>query len=150
MELSRKNSYLRDHEIQSIRQVIVFEYLEMQENIRKRNKSFIYGESGYSETVWTSGTSERNSCPGQCPKLPAGWLVTEAERSKKPENHSLCTFGPEKQYNCDLSASYNIGARYFIREFLNLAGTERSSPRQKYLQWSVEPCVYADLRKLYA
>lgn len=31
-------------------------------------------------------------------------------------NHSLCTFTTGKRYNCDLSASYNIGARYFIRE----------------------------------
>jgi len=31
-------------------------------------------------------------------------------------NYSLCTFTTGKQYNCDLSASYNIGARYFIRK----------------------------------
>ena len=31
-------------------------------------------------------------------------------------NYSLCTFTNKKQYNCDLNASYNIGARYFIRE----------------------------------
>lgn len=31
-------------------------------------------------------------------------------------NYSLCTFVTGKQYNCDLNASYNIGARYFIRE----------------------------------
>lgn len=40
----------------------------------------------------------------------------EVVRDKK--NHSLCTFSTGKQYNCDLSASYNIGARYFIRELL--------------------------------
>lgn len=34
------------------------------------------------------------------------------------ENFSLCKFSTGKQYNCDLNASYNIGARYFIREFL--------------------------------
>jgi len=33
-------------------------------------------------------------------------------------NYSLCTFASGKRYNCDLSASYNIGARYFIREIL--------------------------------
>lgn len=32
------------------------------------------------------------------------------------ENYSLCTFTTGKRYNCDLNASYNIGARYFIRE----------------------------------
>ena len=32
--------------------------------------------------------------------------------------HELCKFRNGKTYNCDLSASYNIGARYFIREIL--------------------------------
>lgn len=31
-------------------------------------------------------------------------------------NNKLCKFQTGKIYNCDLSASYNIGARYFIRE----------------------------------
>ena len=33
-------------------------------------------------------------------------------------NRALATFASGKQYNCDLSASYNIGARYFVRELL--------------------------------
>lgn len=32
--------------------------------------------------------------------------------------YELCKFQSGKIYNCDLSASYNIGARYFIREIL--------------------------------
>ena len=32
--------------------------------------------------------------------------------------YSLCRFTNGKVYNCDLSASYNIDARYFIRELL--------------------------------
>ena len=32
--------------------------------------------------------------------------------------YSLCKFRNGKEYNCDLSASYNIGARYFVREVL--------------------------------
>jgi hypothetical protein len=32
--------------------------------------------------------------------------------------YGLCEFSNGKIYNCDLSASYNIGARYFIREIL--------------------------------
>ena len=38
------------------------------------------------------------------------------KRSK--DNYSVCTFQTGKEYNCDLSASYNIGARYFVREIL--------------------------------
>ncbi len=33
-------------------------------------------------------------------------------------NYSVCKFQNGKIYNCDLSASYNIGARYYIRELL--------------------------------
>lgn len=33
-------------------------------------------------------------------------------------NYSICRFPNGKTYHCDLSASYNIGARYFIREIL--------------------------------
>lgn len=35
------------------------------------------------------------------------------------DNRALCTFVSGKRYNCDLSSSYNIGARYFIRALLN-------------------------------
>lgn len=34
---------------------------------------------------------------------------------RSTENFSLCVFPTGKQYNCDLNASYNIGARYFLR-----------------------------------
>lgn len=33
-------------------------------------------------------------------------------------NYSICVFPNGKTYHCDLNASYNIGARYFIREML--------------------------------
>ena len=33
-------------------------------------------------------------------------------------SYSVCRFASGKIYNCDLNASYNIGARYFIREIL--------------------------------
>ena len=33
-------------------------------------------------------------------------------------NYSICVFPNGKTYNCDLNASYNIGARYFVRELL--------------------------------
>lgn len=41
-------------------------------------------------------------------------------------NYSICVFQNGKIYNCDLNASYNIGARYFIREVLkSLPGKAR-------------------------
>ena len=44
----------------------------------------------------------------------------EVLRGKKAgfKNNKMCKFKNGKKYNCDLSASYNIAARYFIREKL--------------------------------
>jgi len=70
--------------------------------------------------------------------------------TRDPENHSLAVFRNGKQYNCDLSASYNIGARYYIRELLKpVPATERSVLEAKVpaVQRRTS-CVYADLLKL--
>ena len=40
-------------------------------------------------------------------------------------NYSICVFQSGKQYHCDLNASYNIGARYFIRELLKSDSVRR-------------------------
>ena len=37
---------------------------------------------------------------------------------RNKDNHAICKFATGKVYNCDLSASYNIGARYYMREIL--------------------------------
>ena len=52
----------------------------------------------------------------------------EALRGKDADlsTYSLCKFRTGKIYNCDLNASYNIGARYYIREILkSFPETER-------------------------
>ena len=70
--------------------------------------------------------------------------------TRNPDNHSLAVFQNGKQYNCDLSASYNIGARYYIRELLKpVPETERSVLEAKVpaVQRRTS-CVYADLLKL--
>lgn len=47
--------------------------------------------------------------------------------TREDNNRALATFQNGKRYNCDLNASYNIGARYFIREILKpLPETVRS------------------------
>ena len=41
-------------------------------------------------------------------------------------SYSMCKFPNGKEYHCDLSASYNIGSRYYIREILkSLPARER-------------------------
>lgn len=47
--------------------------------------------------------------------------------TRDKDNKQWATFSSGKRYNCDLNASYNIGARYFIREILKpLPATARS------------------------
>ena len=50
------------------------------------------------------------------------------QNGKEKYNYSICTFQNGKQYHCDLNATYNIGARYFIRELL------KSEPERVRLQ----------------
>lgn len=42
-------------------------------------------------------------------------------------SYSVCRFQTGKIYNCDLNASYNIGARYFLREYKKLPGVTENS-----------------------
>lgn len=62
--------------------------------------------------------------------------MTASERKQdkgRPETHcgqELCTFLSGKEYNCDLNASYNIGARYFLREWCKeTPGLEETLPK---------------------
>ena len=82
MELSRKiaaeiTKYAAEYQAD----VIVFEYLEMQgKYLEKRNKSFIYGESGiFRNCVNIRHIGTEFVCPWSVPGTPAGWPVTEAE-----------------------------------------------------------------------
>ena len=155
MELSRKiaaeiTKYAAEYQAG----VIVFEYLEMQGKIsgkkkqklhlwRKRDIQKLCEHQAHRNGIRVSMVSARNTSRLACDG--SGAVV------RNPENHSLCTFQTGKQYNCDLSAAYNIGARYFIRELLKpLPETERSSLEAKVPAVKRRTsCVYADLRKLY-
>lgn len=55
---------------------------------------------------------------------------TYVQNGVKKYNYSICTFPNGKQYHCDLNASYNIGARYFIRELLKSDSVMRRFPSQ--------------------
>ena len=135
--------------------VIVFEYLEMQGKIsgKKKQKLHLWRKRDIQKCcehqAHRKGMRVSRICAWNTSRLAydGSGAVT-----RDWENHSLCTFQTGKRYNCDLSASYNIGARYFIRELLkSLPATERS-----LLEAKVPPvkrrtsCVYADLRKLHS
>jgi IS605 OrfB family transposase len=56
----------------------------------------------------------------------SGTVLRGNKSEKTNGSYSVCEFQNGKIYNCDLSASYNIGARYFVREILKtLPVTER-------------------------
>ena len=48
----------------------------------------------------------------------SGRVKRGRESVKTAGSYSICEFSTGKVYNCDLNASYNIGARYFIREII--------------------------------
>ena len=53
-------------------------------------------------------------------------MVKRGRESERCQSHSICEFKTGKIYNCDLNATYNIGARYFVREIMKtLPVTER-------------------------
>ena len=67
-------------------------------------------------------------------------------------NYSICKFQNGKTYHCDLSATYNIGARYFIREILkSLPARERLRVEAKVPQCSKRStCTFSTLLSLHA
>ena len=67
-------------------------------------------------------------------------------------NYSVCRFQSGKVYNCDLNASYNIGARYYIREIIkSLPETGRLATEAKVPQCTRRStCTLSTLISLYA
>ena len=133
--------------------VIVFEYLEIKGKIsgRKKQKLHLWRKRDIQKRcehqAHRRGMRISRICAWNTSRLAydgSGTVVRD------PGNHSLCTFQNGKRYNCDLSASYNIGARYFIRELLKpLPATERSLLEAKVPAVKRRTsCVYADLREL--
>jgi IS605 OrfB family transposase len=101
--------------------VIVFEFLDMKGKKRgsKKQRLHLWRKQEIQHIV--EHNAHRNAirishvCAWNTSKL-AYDGSGEVERDKT--NYSMCTFKSGKQYHADLNASYNIGARYFIRELL--------------------------------
>ena len=133
--------------------IIVFEYLETKGKIsgKKKQKLHLWRkwdiQKRCEHQVHRNGIRVSRICAWNTSRLAYDGTGTVA---RDPKNHSLCVFQTGKRYNCDLSASYNIGARYFIRELLKpFSVTERSLLEAKVPAVKRRTsCVYADLRKL--
>ena len=135
--------------------VIVFEHLDTRGRIRGKNRQRLH--------MWKKNevqkvTEHHAHRLGMRISRVCAWKTSalaydgSGPVERDPDNHSLATFRSGKRYNCDLSASYNIGARYYIREILkSVPETEQSLLTAKVPGAGRRTsCVYADLISLVA
>ena len=94
-------------------------HLWRKKDVSKRVEALAHRREMRFSTVWAAGTSK--------------YAFDGSGRVKRDkDNFSQCTFSNGKRYNTDLSASYNIGARFFIRETLKACPeTEASEAKAK-------------------
>lgn len=140
-ELTRKIAKaITDYAIEQNVDVIVFEHLNMKGKKRgsKKQKLHMWKKNSIQKYVehkaHRQGIRVSHICAWDTSKLAYdGSGIVVRDKS----NYSLATFRNGKKYNCDLSASYNIGARYFIREL------EKSTSAKKWslIQAKVPECV---------
>jgi IS605 OrfB family transposase len=103
--------------------IIVFEYLEMNGKIKgsKKQKLAMWRKNAIQNVVTHKAhkagirVSHVNAWNTSRLAFDGSGTVKRGEYANLP-TYELCKFSNGKIYNCDLSASYNIGARYFIRE----------------------------------
>lgn len=109
--------------------VIVFEHLEMKGKKRgsKKQRLHLWRKKEIQKMVEHKAHQNRMRISRICAwntsalaydgtgKVKRG---TYKEKGEERYNYSICVFPDGKIYHCDLNASYNIGARYFVRELL--------------------------------
>ena len=118
-------------------EVIVFEYLDMKgkKSGSKKQKLHMWRKNYIQDLVEHKAHRIGIRISRVCAKYTSRLSFDgSGEVVRDPDNHSLCTFKNGKRYNCDLSASYNIGSRYFIRELLKSVSVKRQS-----LLWTKVP-----------
>ena len=94
-------------------------HLWRKKDVAKRVEALAHRKGMRFSTVWAAGTSNYA-------------FDGSGQVKRDKDNFSQCTFNNGKRYNTDLSASYNIGARFFIRETLKACPeTEASEAKAK-------------------
>ena len=115
--------------------VIVFEHLDIKGKKRgsKKQKLHMWKKNTIQQLVLHKanrhGMRLSRVCPYNTSKLAydgSGYVLRGDKANLS--TYELCQFTNGKIYNCDLSASYNIAARYFIREI------EKSTSAMKWSQ----------------
>ena len=74
----------------------------------------------------------------------SGRVLRGRESERTGGNYSLCEFRNGKVYNCDLNASYNIGARYFIREIIKSLPATAGQQLEAKVPSAVLHLIHAD------
>lgn len=103
--------------------VIVFEHLDTKGRKRggKKQKLTMWKHADIQNTVTSlahqNGMRISRICAWNTSRLAYDGSGTVQRGKEVADNtpYDICRFANGKMYNCDLSASYNIGARYFIR-----------------------------------
>ena len=117
--------------------VIVFEHLDMKGKKSGRNaqRLHLWRKNGIqniaTHKAHKKGIRISRICAWKTSKLA---FDGSGEVDRDENNHALATFKSGKRYNCDLNASYNIGARYFIRELLTTETSRASVKTGTYLK----------------
>lgn len=115
-----------DYAIENGCDVIVFEHLDTKGRIRggKKQKLAMWKHADIQNTVTSlahqNGMRISRICAWNTSRLAYDGSGT-VQRGKEVSDdtpYDICRFANGKMYNCDLSASYNIGARYFVRELI--------------------------------
>ena len=151
METARQ---IIEYALQSNAQVIVFEYLHMKGKRRgsKKQRLALWRKRDIQKRVEAMasrcGIRVSYICAVNTSKLAydGSGKVMRGKDAGFTTNE-LCRFQNGKVYNCDLSASKNIGARYFIRACLkSISAKELSSVLAKVPELGVRTsCVLATL-----
>ena len=123
-ELSRKIAKtISDYALEMQVDVIVFEYLDTKGKKKGKSKAKLHFWRKNTIQKLVEHKAHRNGirishiCAWGTSKLAfdgSGKVLRGKDAGFN--TYELCKFNNGKVYNCDLSASYNIGARYFVRE----------------------------------
>lgn len=115
-----------DYAIENGCDVIVFEHLETKGRKRggKKQKLAMWKHADIQNTVTSlahqNGIRISRICAWNTSRLAydGSGEVLRGNKVSDTTPYDMCKFQNGKMYNCDLSASYNIGARYFVRELI--------------------------------
>ena len=105
--------------------VIVFEYLDMKKKKsgNYKQKLSVWRKNGIQKIAMFKAHKNGMRVSRICAKNTSKLAFDGSGNVKRDDkNCANATFSNGKQYNADLNASYNIGARYFIREIIKPLG----------------------------